>query len=337
MDKYNSILSELQKSIREVYLNAPLAKYTTLGVGGPADLLVIAGTTEAIIKSIELARQTGVHFRILGKGSNLIISDAGFRGMIIVNRSQGWQITEQPSSKAFNHQAEIRYSEAERISSDITSTETEKVFLRIASGNRIPIVIKELFAEGITGLEWFTGIPATIGGAVYMNIHGADTYFGDLVESARLLSGDTVKEVDRSYFQFAYDWCILHKTNEIVLDVVLCLKRGDISKAKEMSRDWARYKAGQPQHSAGCIFQNLTEEEKNRLDIPTHSVGYVIDNLLHLKGMKKGDAIISTKHAAFIENLGRATADDVLYLVNLIKERAQNDLGLELRSEVEII
>jgi UDP-N-acetylenolpyruvoylglucosamine reductase len=337
MDKYNSIITELQKSSHAVYRNASLAGYTTLRVGGPADLLVIAGTVEQLIISIEIARQAAIPFKVIGKGSNLIISDSGFPGVIIVNRSQGWQILNQSSSNPRKHRSESRYSETDALVNQAISTEAEEVLVNIGSGNRIPTLIKGLFAEGITGLEWFTGIPGTLGGAVYMNIHGADYYLGDIVERARLLSGNKIKEVNRRYFKFAYDWCVLHETGEIVLDAVLRLKRGDVAKAKQMSREWARYKAGQPQHSAGCIFQNLSSEEKERLAIPTHSVGFVIDKLLHLKGTKKGDAIISPKHAAFIENRGKATTEDVLYLINLIKRRAHEQLGLELKNEVEIL
>jgi UDP-N-acetylmuramate dehydrogenase len=337
MDKYNSIISELQKSSHEVYRNAPLAPYTTMGVGGPADLLVIAATIEELLTSIEIAQRTGIPFKLIGQGSNLIVSDTGFRGMIIVNRSQGWQIMPASSSNSIKSRSESRYNETDNLVSNTLSSEAEEVLVKIASGNRIATLIKGLFAEGITGLEWFTGIPATIGGAVYMNIHGANNYLGDIVESARLLSGEKIKEVDQSYFQFGYDWCILHETGELVLDVVLRLRRGDVADAKQMSRDWARYKAGQPQHSAGCIFQNLSREEKERLGIQTHSIGYVIDKLLHLKGTKRGGAIISDKHAAFIENTGNASAKDIIYLIDMIKECAQKELALTLKTEVEFL
>jgi UDP-N-acetylmuramate dehydrogenase len=337
MDKYNSIISQLQKSSTTFHRDAPLAKYTTLGVGGPADLLVVAGTTQQLLTVITIVRPAGCPFKVIGKGSNLVFSDNGYRGIIIVNQAQEWQILPAPASPRNLRQTDNRYGTTAGIPQEDTTIVPEGVLVQVASGNRITPLIKELFKAGITGLEWFTGIPATVGGAVYMNIHGADHFFGDCIETVKLISGDSVKEVGSDYFKFAYDWSILHETQEIVLEVVLRLKRGDVARAKRLSHDWARYKANQPQRSAGCIFQNLTLEEKEKVGIPTPSVGYLIDKVLGLKGSRKGNAVVSSKHAAFIENLGGASAEDVLYLINLIQQRARQQLGLELKSEVEII
>jgi UDP-N-acetylmuramate dehydrogenase len=119
--------------------------------------------------------------------------------------------------------------------------------------------------------------------------------------------------------------------------VDLNLKQGDIRNAREFVRHWARIKSKQPQRSAGCIFKNLSAQEQVDLDLPSLSTGYIIDKVLKLKGKRKGDAIISTHHAAFIENLGSAKAADVFYLLNLIRETAQKKLGLDLKQEVELI
>lgn len=337
MDQYKSIVTQLKQRSITIHRDTLLAKYTTLGVGGPADILVIAEETRQLITIITVARLAGCPFKIIGNGSNLIISDSGYRGLIIVNRTQGWNILHAPSGKKMSYPVEERYERRTDLPHVDETNHAEEVLVQVASGNIITKLIKDLFEAGITGLEWFTGIPATVGGALYMNMHGADHYFSDCIESATLLSGTSIKEVDRDYFKFAYDWSILHVTKEIVLDLVLRLKRGNVEKAKQLSHEWARYKANQPQRSAGCIFQNLTRKDKTRFGIPTSSVGYLIDKVLGLKGTRKGNAIISTKHAAFIENLGGASAEDVLYLVALIKERAQKELGLELKTEVEII
>ena len=337
MDKYKSIISQLQKSSIAIHRDIPLAKYTTLGVGGPADLLVVAETTRQLITVITIARDVGYPFKLFGKGSNLIISDSGYRGLIVVNRTQGWELMLPPSTKKIEYPVEDRYGESADLPQVDETEDAEEVLVKVASGNSIAKLIEELFKAGITGLEWFTGIPATIGGALYMNMHGADHYFCERIESVTLLSGTLIKEVNRDYFRFAYDWSVLHETEEIVLEVILRLERGNVARARQLSREWAHYKANQPQRSAGCIFQNLTQEEKAGLGFPTTSVGYLIDKVLGLKGTQKGNAMISTKHAAFIENLGGASAEDVLYLIQLIKERAQDELRLELKTEVEII
>ena len=314
-----------------------MAKFTTIGVGGPADILVVAGNSRELISVIELALDSSLPFKLIGRGSNLIVSDNGYRGMIIVNRSKGWEIINKPARTADFAQTGSRFTGEDKNSLYNLKENKTSVLVKVASGNRIPILIKELFKEGISGLEWFTGIPGTIGGAVYMNIHGADTFLGDLVVRARLFSGKEIKEVENSYFRFKYDWCILHETHEHILDVDLRLNEGMVDEARKQSHDWARYKANQPQKSAGCIFQNLTGQEMDQLKIPTPSVGYVIDKLLHLKGTRQGNAMISVNHAAFIENLGGASATDVINLIELISQRAKKELGINLKKEVEII
>ena len=123
----------------------------------------------------------------------------------------------------------------------------------------------------------------------------------------------------------------------MVLWVDLCLKKGDIQKAKELAKNLAKFKSQQPQRSAGCIFRNLTEEEQKKHNLPTPATGYLIDIVLNLKGIQKGGAIISEKHAAFIENLGNAKSTDVVDLINLIQYEAKNKLGIDLITEVELI
>ena len=163
-----------------------------------------------------------------------------------------------------------------------------------------------------------------------MNMHGGEYFFGELVEKATLTDGYTIKSVSNEYFQFEYDWSILHKTGEVVLNADLKLVKGNLDSAKQLTRDWAKYKAGQPKRSAGCIFKNLSDQEQQRLELPTSSTGYLIDKVLGLKGMKIGDAIISNKHAAFIENLGQARAMDIFNLIQLIKQKAKSDLFIPL-------
>jgi UDP-N-acetylmuramate dehydrogenase len=168
-------------------------------------------------------------------------------------------------------------------------------------------------------------------------MHGGNHFFGDFVHSAYLYDGQDVKKVQNDYFQFGYDWSILHSTAEIVLEANLILHYGDTEKAKALSVDWARRKSLQPQKSAGCIFQNLTKEQQQQLDLPTSSIGYLIDKVLGLKGLQKGDAIISPEHAAFIVNRGKARAADVYYLYKTILQKANEQLGIKLKPEVEFI
>ncbi len=169
-------------------------------------------------------------------------------------------------------------------------------------------------------------------------MHGAKLFFGDLLAQAQILTTDNeVRNVSQGYFQFDYDYSILHETKETVLSCDLVLTKGQSEEAKALAKEWIRKKKIQPQRSAGCLFQNLTQEEQKQLGYPTPSIGYVIDKVLGLKGKTFGGAKISESHAAFIENIGGATANDVLFLINEIKKQMLLKTGITLQTEIEFV
>ncbi len=316
----------------------PLARYSTIGIGGKANLLVSVKNSGQLEKAIMLAKSHAPRFIIIGKGSNIIFTDSGYDGLVIINTSRMWKVIGKleggepklsPKTRFKSLQGEITVNYDDRNTPDIR--------IRVDSGVRIDYLRKAMYKEGITGLEWFAGIPSTVGGAIYMNMHGGEYFFGDLIESANIMDGQNKRRVDNNYFKFDYDWSILHNTGEIVLEADLCLKKGDIEKAQLLAKKWAKAKSFQPRRSAGCIFRNLSTDEQLEMNLPTPSVGYIIDQVLELKGKRIGDAIISPHHAAFIENLGQATAYDVLSLIDLVKREAKSKLGVELKEEVQII
>ena len=335
----------LGKIFASVKIDEPLSLHTTLGVGGPAARLVTATNVEQIQGGLQLAHQFNLPVFILGWGSNLIVSDRGFAGLVIKNRAQNWQILDatvklkttpqktlarlQPEGEGYYRIDDLMYSEED----------SPPAIVQAEAGAKIDTLMKALFKPGITGLQWFAGIPATVGGAVCMNMHGGYHFFGDFVHQALLFDKKTnnVKQVEQTYFEFDYDYSVLQKTREAVLWVQLRLFRGEVKRARATAREWARRKALQPQRSAGCIFRNLSSEEQKRLNLPTPSIGYLIEHVLKLKGIRRGDAIISPRHAAFIENLGQGRAQEVKELINLIAEKAKTELGLELREEVEYV
>ncbi|MDZ7363567.1 MAG: FAD-binding protein [candidate division KSB1 bacterium] len=335
----------LEKIFASVKIDEPLSLHTTLGVGGPAARLATATNVEQIQNGLRLARQFNVPVFILGWGSNLIVSDRGFAGLVIKNRAQNRQILGapvklektppktlarlQPQGEGYYQIDDLMYSEED----------SPPVIVQVESGAKIDTLMKALFKQGITGLQWFAGIPATVGGAIYMNMHGGYHFFGDFVHRALLFDAKScqAKEVDQAYFKFDYDDSILHKTREAVLWAQLRLFRGNVGRAQATAREWARRKALQPQRSAGCVFRNLSAEEQKRLNLPTPSIGYLVEHVLKLKGLRRGDAIVSPRHAAFIENLGQARAQDVKALIDLVAEKARTELGLELHEEVEYL
>ena len=321
----------------------PLAQHTTLGVGGPADYYIVATTTDDIIELLEMARQAELPAVLLGGGSNLLVADAGFRGLVIHNRASSWRIMEETvPAVAATTPTLPRWSEpAEEPLPVFSYDETiyPPVLVQVDSGALLQRLMVELLEQGLTGLEWFSGIPGSVGGAMYMNMHGGKKFFGDLVREARLVDGaGAVRTVPQEYFRFGYDWSVLHQTNDVVLDVVLVLRRGPVEQARAMMTTWMKYKnETQPKRSSGCVFQNVSKEEQQRLALPTPSAGYIIDKLLHMTGQRHGGAQISEEHGNFMVNTGGATAADFVALICEVKERANSELNLNLNEEVRYV
>ncbi|HPC36055.1 MAG TPA: FAD-binding protein [Candidatus Marinimicrobia bacterium] len=339
MPKSEALVAELSRNHITVRKEVPLSKFTTFGIGGNARLLVVVEDSVKLETAAKLAFAFKMPYRVIGCGSNLLISDDGYDGLIIVNRSKSWQIIDDSPIDPQYSKITSRYDPLEMApqSKQYQSENLPRKIVRVDSGFNNNALIEEMFRQGLTGLEWFSGIPSSVGGAVYMNMHGAHAYFGNLVYRAKLIDGTTTKIVDNAYFQFDYDYSILQKTKEVVLWVELLLTMGNVEEAIIIAKDWKSKKSHQPRHSAGCIFKNLSPEVQKRYNLPTSSVGYLIDKVLNLKGLRVGGAIISTRHAAFIENDGNASAKDVYELIEIIKTKAKETLGLELETEVELL
>lgn len=332
---YSELTHKLSESGIAYQINEPIAPFTTFRIGGLADVLCKIEDLTQLVACIECCQKCGIPFKILGGGSNVLVSDKGFRGVIIINKSKGWEIIEENPQATAPSRTLHRHQSSEAI--EPLKEGQEKVIVRVASGVRISSLMTALFKEDISGLELFSGIPASVGGAVYMNMHGGSLFFGDLLLSAQILTGKDIVNVPNAYFEFDYDYSILHETKDILLSCNLLLTKGQSTEAQNIAKEWIRKKKIQPPRSAGCIFHNLTAEEQNKLQLPTPSVGYVIDKILGMKGKTIGGAMISDSHAAFITNIGGAKASDVLELINGIKKEALLNLGLSLVSEIEFI
>ncbi|MBI4039567.1 FAD-binding protein [Candidatus Daviesbacteria bacterium] len=341
-DQYKIIIDELGKD--HLLQDEPMARHTTFAIGGPADLFYVAQTADELIGAVNLAKARKIPYFILGGGSKILVGDKGIRGLVIHNKTV---VVEVINSSFIIHPSSLtktqpRFGQADEDQFikfndlDYDESKYDRVLVKVDSGVMVPVLITNLISQDITGLEWFARIPASVGGAIYMNMHGANRFLGNLVVSARILdAAGNIKTVDQSYFQFDYDYSILHKTLEVVLDVTLALYKGDRQKALTIATEWAKRKSKvQTPTSAGSIFRNLSVVDMTRLKLPTPAAGYVIDHLLGLAGTKIGQAQISTKHANFIVNLGGAKATDVLELVKLCQEQAQQKLGLELAEEL---
>ncbi len=317
-----------------------LAPFSTFRIGGPAEYFVEAGTREELIEAIIWARQSGLPIHLLGNGSNTLIADSGVKGLVIRNLTSTTQILGAKKS-LLRPKIKPRFElvEPDPNIADLNYDEAKysPVLVSLASGIYLPKAIFSLISQGITGLEWFSGIPATVGGATYINLHGGDKYWSDyLVEAEIIDPKNQVKTVPLEYFRYDYDQSTLKTSGDLVLSATLELRRGPAEQALKIAKFWQVKKSHQPQRSLGCIFQNLSEAEQKRLNLPTPSIGYLIDKKLGLKGTRIGQAWIPQKHAGFVENLGQATAKDVLALIKLVQTKAQEQLNLDLKLEVVI-
>lgn len=321
MDIYETLINELGRT--RVKTNEPLALHTTIKIGGPADLYFEALSPDELKSAVLLARKHQIPFFILGGGSNLLVSDKGYRGLIIRNKAD-----------------KIRLIGMRGTINNLTGKSLQKALLEAQSGAMINQLVRFALDEGLSGLEYFLGQPGTVGGAVWINAKNArqKTYIGDRLKQAEILTPDNKTEtVLPAYFRFGYDESVIQKTRDIVLSVIFELEPGQKDMLWEKAAAESAYrKDTQPAlPSYGCTFRNISQADAMRLATPnyTMSAGYLIDQC-GLKGKNIGNAGISDKHANFILNLGGAKANDVVQLIKLGKEKVKEKFGVNLKEEV---
>lgn len=298
-----------------VMTNKNIALYITLRTQTTAEYYFEARSREELVSAIQTAHEYNLPLLIIGGGSNMAVMKPLIEGLVVRNQY---------------HQMEVK------------SETSEYVDLFVSSGYPVGRLVRDTVSKGYAGFEYQLGLPGSAGGAIFMNSKWTKpvSYFGDSLISATLISRNgTVKEVDRDYFQFAYDYSILQKTKEIVLDAVFRLQKMDPANLKKRSDEALAYrKETQPfgVATSGCFFRNISQEDQERLKLPTKSAGYLIDQS-GLKNMKVGEYVVSDKHANFIVNTGHGNTDDLVKLAGIIKERVKNKFGVELEEEVVII
>jgi UDP-N-acetylenolpyruvoylglucosamine reductase len=279
--------------------NESLAKHTTLRVGGPADVYVEPASEDDLAGVLKFCGERNLPFFVIGRGSNLLVRDGGFRGMIIC----------------------LAHASFSRI-------EIAGERLHCGAGAKLKNVAVEAKRNGLSGVEFLEGIPGSVGGALRMNAGAMGGATFDVVESVRLMdfAGD-VRELAPKKMSVEYRSCATLKTN-IALGVVFKCRpapSGEIEKRMKAFSE-KRWESQPAAPSAGCLF-------KNPGTIPA---GKLIDEL-GLKGTRVGGAVVSAGHGNFIVNDGNATARDVLELIAILQRRAKDERGIDLHTEVEII
>jgi UDP-N-acetylenolpyruvoylglucosamine reductase len=297
----NSVAELAQRVAPEsvIRCDEPLAKRTTLRIGGPADLYVEPASENDLSTVLKFCAERKLPFFVLGRGSNLLVRDGGFRGVVIC------------LGRPFFCRIEIDGQE-----------------LHCGAGARLKAVAVEAKRNGLTGLEFLEGIPGSVGGALRMNAGAMGGAMFDVVRSVRLMEfSGRLQERTLAEIEVKYRSCPTLK-NHIALGAVLrgspASREAVEHRMNEFSRK--RWDSQPAAPSAGCMF-------KNPVTIPA---GKLIDEL-GLKGTRVGGAFVSAEHGNFLVNDGTATAHDVLELIEIIRRRAQADRGIDLETEVEII
>jgi len=276
-----------------------MARHTTFRIGGPAALFVECATLSDLATATDVCEHEGIEWTVLGKGSNVLASDEGYDGAVIV------------------------------LGRDFKRHSVEGGHVRSGSGVVLAALVQEAFNIGLTGFEFAVGIPGTLGGALAMNAGSRDEWIGDLVESVTLFSpGKGLVAIRGSEISWGYRRTDL-TSRGIIVEASLRLEPGDRDQIRRtMEAGLRRRKRTQPlgMANAGSVFVNPEGDSAGRL---IESLG--------LKGYSVGGAMVSEVHANFVVNTGNATAADVIELVRQVREAVEDAHGIELKPEVRFL
>ena len=298
---------ELAFGADRIKRDAPLASMTTFKVGGPAELLIETRNSDEIVTAIKLAHAAGIRVTVLGGGSNVLIADAGIRGLVI--RVKGGEVAP-----------------------------VGDYLIRADAAATINGLVRWTINRGYAGLEAWAGTPGTVGGAIFGNAHWKKTNIGDLIESVRLVKPDgTLLQAPADRMEFDYDYSRLKHTGEVVLWAAFRVTPGaDPAVLRSVARDSLAFrKRTQPLESpsAGCIFMNPDPARDRVPDGIPPSAGALVDRA-GLKGAVLGGARVSPTHANFIINDGAATAGEIHALVERCRAAVKDQFGVTLRNEI---
>lgn len=295
------IIEEIKRlNIETIKEGESLSKYTTFKIGGPARVLIEAKSDEEVLKLVRLFDEMKEDYLIIGNGSNLLITDAGIERPVIV------------LDKNF-----------------LNITTIDEVTLYAEAGASLKSLANKALELGLGGLEAISGIPGTVGGAVYMNAGAYGSEIKDVVTKIRYIKNDSIAELDASEANFAHRRSIFQDKGYIILGAYFKLEKKDKKDIEEEQRDYTqRRKDKQPlgYPSAGSVFKRPE--------------GYFASKLIEdaeLKGLSVGGAMVSKKHSGFIINTGNASFDDVVTLIEKVKAIVQEKFAVSLEEEIRII
>ena len=299
---YQNIIRELEAvpGGPEVLTDEPMSRHTTFRIGGNADVFVTPRNIMQTVEVLRIVQKSGFHFFVIGNGSNLLVSDSGYRGIVV---------------RIFRGPGDIRV-DGERIEAE--------------AGASLSAVAAEARESSLTGFEFASGIPGTLGGAIVMNAGAYGGEMKDVVKSAKVLTREgEVISLTADELAFGYRTSIIPKEDYVVLSAEILLKKGDQdsirAKMKELQE---RRITKQPLEypSAGSTFKRPEG----------YFAGKLIDDA-GLRGFRVGDAMVSDKHCGFVINTGKASASDVRLLMKKVSDKVYENSGVHLEPEVRLL
>ena len=301
MNKYNKFVGLFNEfyDINDIKIDEKLSEYVIFKVGGPADILLIPNSKEQVIKSIKICKENNIPFYLIGNGSNILVRDGGFRGVVLSLKN-----------------VKNIYVDGEKIEAEC--------------GVMLKEVSDKAIENSLTGFEFACGIPGTIGGAVFMNAGAYDGEISKVIESAEVIDENcNIIRLSREELDFGYRSSLVMKKGYTVLSAVFKLEKGQVKTIKELIEDLTnKRESKQPLEypSAGSTFKRPTG----------YFAGKLIQDA-GLKGYSIGGAAVSEKHSGFVINKGNATAKDITDLIKHIQDEVKKQFGVDLHPEVRII
>ena len=288
--------------VQKIIYNEPMKKHTSFKIGGNADLFVSVKNAQELKQALLFAKQKQIHITIIGNGTNILVSDNGIRGIVIKMDIQFFDLKEK----------------------------NDYVEISVGSGNKMMALAAQLKNQEISGFEQLSGIPGTIGGAIYMNAGAYGKEMKDIVISTKCMNTEgEIIELSNKEQKFEYRSSIFNNKDYIILEAKLKLQKGkkeDIEKQMKEYLNQRKEKQPLEYPSAGSTFKRQE--------------GIITAKLIDecgLKGYKIGGAMISEKHAGFIVNTGDATAKDVLELIKYVKDKVYKETKIRIEEEIKVV
>jgi len=297
-------IKEIQNIIPQenVYINEPMSKYTSFKIGGSAECMVKIKTLEQLKSILKYTNENNINLTIIGNGSNILVSDDGIKGIVVK-------------------------IEIDNLEIDI---QDKKAIITVGSGVKLGLLAQKCLKQEITGFEFASGIPGTIGGAIRMNAGAHGSEMKDIVKTVTYVDRNgAVHKIESNQAEFEYRKSLFSHNDYIIVETEIELEKGNANEIKEKMTEYANFrKEKQPIEypSAGSTFKRGSDFITAKL----------IDEC-GLKGYQIGGAQISEKHAGFIINKNNATAKDVIKLMEYTKEQVYKKFGKTIEAEIEIL